>query len=166
MTDVATHADTDLRLIEPSGGDHLWVMGGLITLKAGRDATGGQLTIAEMELPPGFEIPPHRHRDEDELFYVLDGEVTFGCDGAEATFTRGGMAWLPRRLAHTFRVSDNGPARLFNFHTGPDFEGLLAELGEPADELRLPDPPDVEPDPAVIAGVFARHGIDLVIPDA
>lgn len=154
------------RLIEPGDGDSLWMLGTLTTIKAGGDATDGQLTISEFELPPGFAPPPHVHRDEDELFYVLDGEVTFYCDGRSATFTRGGMAWLPRGLVHGFEVGEHGPARLFNFHTGPTFERMARELGEPAPEQRLPDPPDTPPDPAALVAAFARHGIDVVAPSS
>lgn len=154
----------DATLIEPGDGTHHWVMGVLATIKASGDTTGSTMTIAEFEAPPGWEIPPHRHLEEDELFYVLDGEVTFWCDGVESTFTRGGMAWLPRQKAHMFRVTESGPARLFNIHTGPSFEQLVHALGEPAPEARIPDPPSEEPDPEQVAAAFARFGIELAAP--
>ena len=165
MADVLTGPTTTPQLVEPGGGAHWWLLGTLASIKAGRDDTGGRMTIAELELPPGFSLPPHSHRNEDELFYVLDGEVTFWCDGSERAFTRGGTAWLPRRMPHTFSVSPDGPARMFNTHTGPQFEAMVEELGEPTQQLRLPDPPDPSDDPPdvdALAQVFARHGIDLI----
>lgn len=156
---------TDLHLLPAGAGDHHWLMGVLATIKAGADVTGGALTVAEFEAPPGWAVPPHVHQDEDELFYVLDGEVTFSCDGESRTFARGGLAWLPRGRAHQFSVSETGPARLFNIHTGPAFERLVHTIGEPATEPRLPDPPTEEPDPAAIAAAFAAHGIQLLVPD-
>jgi quercetin dioxygenase-like cupin family protein len=155
-----------LTLRQAGDGDHHWLLGVLATVKAGAEETGGSMTIAEFEAPPGWAVPPHRHLDQDELFYVLDGEVTFWCDGAESTFTRGGMAWLPRQKPHLFSVSDAGPARLFNIHTGSSFERLVHDLGEPATEPRIPDPPTVEPDPAAIAAGFAAHGIELLPPES
>ncbi|QBI19968.1 cupin domain-containing protein [Egibacter rhizosphaerae] len=166
MSDIMTDGGATLRLVAPGGGHHWWMLGTLTTIKVGGDATGGRMTIAEFELPPGFALPPHSHREEDELFYVLDGEVSFWCNGREQTFTRGGMAWLPRRRPHTFRVTDDGPARMFNIHTGPAFEAMVEALGERTDELRLPDPPEVEPDLERITKVFAQHGIDLVSPES
>jgi len=163
MTDILS-APATLHLVEPGGGDPWWMLGTLTTIKAGPEVTGGRLTVAEFELPPGFRVPTHSHRDEDELFYVLEGEVTFWCDGAARTFTRGGLAWLPRRKAHTFEVSDDAGARMFNIHTGPRFAGLVGELGEPANELRLPDPPDHAPDLDAVTQAFDRHGIDLLPP--
>ena len=153
---------TDIRLIEPGGGDHYWLMGVLATIKAGKEATGDTMTIAEFEAPAGWAIPPHRHIDQDEMFYVLDGEVTFSCDGMEATYTRGGFAWLPREKPHSFQVSDGGPARLFNIHTGVLFEAMVQTLGEPAPEVRIPDPLTEEPDPQAIAEAFAQFGIEIV----
>lgn len=164
MTEITTDEGVAPRLLEPGGGDHWWMLGTLTSIKAGREVTGGRMTIAEFELPPRFALPPHSHRDEDELFYVLDGEVTFWCDGAERTFTRGGMAWLPRRKPHTFAVADDSPARMFNIHTGPLFEAMVETLGERTSDLRLPDPPDQEPDLDAIAQVFNEHGIDLMPP--
>ena len=162
MTTIETTARR--RLVPPGDGEHWWVLGTLMTVKAGPDVTAGGLTIVEMELPPGYAVPPHQHRDEEELFYVLDGEVTFWCAGEERTFTRGGLAWLPRRQTHTLSVTDNGPARLFNIHTGPAFAGLIEDVGQRTDEARLPDPPAEEPDPAGIATAFDRNGIDLTAP--
>lgn len=153
---------TTLKMLEPGAGDTYWLLGTLTTVKADAADTDGRLTVVEFEIPSGWSVPPHRHREEDELFYVLDGEVTFWCDGGEATFTRGGMAWLPRMKPHTFTVTGSTPARLFNFHTGPLFGQLLNEIGQPAAELRLPDAPSEEPDPQAIARVFDRAGIDLV----
>lgn len=153
---------TDIRLVEPGGGDHYWLMGVLATIKAGGPATGDTMTISEFEVPPGWAVPPHRHSDQDELFYVLDGEVTFWCDGAEATYTRGGFAWLPRNKPHTFRVSDSGPARLFNIHTGVLFEAMVHALGEPAPAVRIPDPPIEDPDPQAIIEAFAQFGIEVI----
>ena len=153
---------TDLRLLEPGQGDHYWLLGVLATVKVGGDAAGGALTISEFEAPPGWAVPPHRHLDQDELFYVLDGEVTFRCDDTEVTYTRGGLAWLPRQRVHTFVVSESGPARLFNIHTGSTFGQMVADLGEPAPEARIPDPPSEQPDPGEIVAAFARYGIEVV----
>jgi quercetin dioxygenase-like cupin family protein len=153
---------TQLTLVEPGGGDHHWLLGVLATIKAGNEHTDGSMTIAEFEAPPGWAVPPHRHHEEDELYYVLDGEVKFWCEGEETTFSRGGMAWLPRQRAHAFVVSDAGPARLFNIHTGPQFERLVHALGEPAPEVRIPDPPAGEPDLEMLAQAFANFGIELV----
>lgn len=162
MTTIETAATR--RLVAPGEGEHWWMLGTLMTTKAGPDVTAGRLTVVEMELPPGYAVPPHQHRDEEELFYVLDGEVTFWCDGEERTFTRGGLAWLPRRQTHTLRVAEDGPARLFNIHTGPAFAELLADVGERAPEPRIPEPPATAPDPAGVAAAFDRNGIDLVAP--
>ena len=84
-----------------------------------------------------------------------------------------GCVWLDqRRLAprpaggrkrpHSFHVLGTTPARLFNIHTGPQFDGLIRTLGEPATEPRLPDPMGTMPDPAVLSRTFAQFGVELV----
>ena len=38
--------------------------------------TGGQLALSEGVVHRGHVPPPHVHRNEDEAFYVLEGEPT------------------------------------------------------------------------------------------
>ena len=96
--------------------------------------------------PPGFGALLHRHDIEDELFYVLDGEVTFTCAGREATFGTGGFAWLPKGLPHRFQISDSGPATMLQITLPAQFEDFARAVGEPAPTPALPEPsvPDVE----------------------
>jgi mannose-6-phosphate isomerase-like protein (cupin superfamily) len=153
---------TQLKLVEAGQGEHYWMLGLLATIKAGGDDTDGLMTIAEFEAPPGWAVPPHVHPDDDELYYVLDGEISVWCAGEEHVITDGGMVWLPRKRPHSFHVLGTTPARLFNIHTGPQFDGLIRTLGEPATEPRLPDPLGTMPDPAVLSRTFAQFGVELV----
>lgn len=161
MRSTANPALAVRRLIPPGAGEPWWLLGCLATIKVGPDATRGAMTITEVELPPGRAVARHSHRDEDEMSYVLNGEVTFTCHGEERTFTRGGMTWFPRRVPHAVAVAETGPARLLTIHTGPALAGLLAEIGTAADGPRMPDPPLGKLDLDVVAAACARNGIDI-----
>jgi mannose-6-phosphate isomerase-like protein (cupin superfamily) len=52
-----------------------WYMGSLLTFLAESKDTGGSFTLIEGLLKPGNEPPPHVHGREDELFYILEGEM-------------------------------------------------------------------------------------------
>src|SRR6516165_11392512 len=52
-----------------------WYMGSLLTFLAESKDTGGSFTLIEGLLKPGNEPPPHVHEREDELFYILEGEM-------------------------------------------------------------------------------------------
>jgi len=57
--------------------------GGLITMKATAQETGGSFLLFEDHMTQGKTTPLHVHADEDETLYVLDGEILVHIDGAE-----------------------------------------------------------------------------------
>ena len=48
----------------------------------------------------GAEPPLHTHDTEDEVFYVLEGEVTFHCGGHDFHVATGGTMVLPMGIEH------------------------------------------------------------------
>jgi quercetin dioxygenase-like cupin family protein len=152
------------RILGPGEGDHIWFLGTLMTVKAGGDVTGGNLTVIEATMPAGFGPPLHRHDVEDELFHVLDGELTFWCAGQQATHGPGATVWLPRGLPHRFQVGDAGPARMLQITTPAQFERFALDVGEPAAAPVLPEPtpPDVE----ALVRISAAYQIEILPPDA
>jgi mannose-6-phosphate isomerase-like protein (cupin superfamily) len=82
--------------VENTEGEVLNMLGTDIRVLAGR-RTGSSFSLMTCRLPPGQGPPPHIHDDEDEAFYVLDGQMRFkpaltnGCLALVASFTcRGG----------------------------------------------------------------------------
>ncbi len=132
------------RLLAPGEGDHIAFLGTASTVKAGGDITGGNLTVIELLAPAGFGPPPHRHDVEDEMFFVLDGEVGFWVGDDHATYGAGGFVWAPKGLPHRFQVSDTGPARMFQLSTPAQFEHFALALGERIPTATLPPPPEVD----------------------
>jgi uncharacterized cupin superfamily protein len=58
-------------------GQALWFLGTLGIVKAAGEHTGGAFGLIDNVLPAGFAGPYHVHRNEDESFYVVEGEMTF-----------------------------------------------------------------------------------------
>ena len=77
-------------------GEAFWLLGMLETIKIGGEDTGGQYGLVEIEVRAGEGSPWHVHPDEDEWFYVLDGEFTFHVGDAELTLPAGGLPSAPR----------------------------------------------------------------------
>ena len=150
------------RLLAPGDGDHIAFLGTIMTVKAGGDVTGRNLSVIECLAPAGFGPPPHRHDLEDELFFVLEGEISFWCAGQEATYGPGGFAWCPRGLPHRFRVSDDGPARMFQLTTPAQFEDFAMAVGTRVPTLELPEP--AEPDVEALVRIAADFQIEILPP--
>src|SRR4028118_591897 len=93
----------------PDGGDSVWLVGDRITVKLTSEDTGGAYCVAEEVSPPQGGPPPHIHSQEDETFYVLEGEVEFLL--GEDTIVAGGgsCAHAPRgTLPHLTNVGGAG----------------------------------------------------------
>lgn len=110
--------------------DILWI------LLASSEQTGGSYTLLEQICPQGSGPGPHYH-DQDEAFYILDGEITFVEDGEIIEGVAGSFIFVPRGVVHSFRVKSE-TARILNSYTPGGFERVIIELGEPALERVLP----------------------------
>jgi quercetin dioxygenase-like cupin family protein len=144
-------------------GPAFWFLNTLSTVKASSESTGGSLSIVHHIAPPGFATPFHLHHVEDEAFYVLDGSVTFIAEGKKTIAVPGGYIFLPRGIPHGFRVDGSSPATMLIFAMpGTGFVGMMQEMGELAQERRLPSPS--EPDMEKLTSLCAKYGIDILGP--
>ena len=85
--------------------------GARVSLKATGEDTLGQLAVLEFTYPPGLSIPAHVHAGEDEMFYILAGELRAFCDDTQWTVAPGDFVFVPRDRPHGFTVVGDGPAR-------------------------------------------------------
>jgi quercetin dioxygenase-like cupin family protein len=95
-------------------------------IKLASAETGGQFLFVELEVEPGNGPPYHVHEREDELFYVLSGQVEFIVDGQRVTAGAGDTVFGARGVPHTFRGAGDGPARMTVIVTGSNFEAFYA----------------------------------------
>ena len=113
----------------PGEGETLRAGPAQLTLKATSEDTGGTFFLSETVLPPGMPGPPlHRHRELHDMFYVLEGELTFLVGAGERTLGAGSFVCVPPGEAHTFRNDGDAPARFLNFNTPGGFESYMREL--------------------------------------
>jgi quercetin dioxygenase-like cupin family protein len=86
-------------------GERRWFYGGgVLTMKATSAETGGALLLFEDEMTRGKRTPLHVHANEDETFYVLEGEIRVHVDGVDHAVAAGGLAMIPRGIPHAFLV--------------------------------------------------------------
>jgi quercetin dioxygenase-like cupin family protein len=63
------------------------------------------LTAIEEFFGTGDGSPLHVHHDEDEIFWVLEGAMTIWVGDERIQASEGDTAFLPRGIAHAFRVT-------------------------------------------------------------
>lgn len=123
-------------------------------LMSGRETGGAYSAFLDLT-PPGGGPPPHRHANEDEWFYVLDGVVSFLIDGRWHDAQPGDLVFAPRHSVHTFKNNSAQTTRML-LHTAPSgFENFYAEA-----ELEFSRPGG--PDMGRAIAIAAKHGIEVM----
>jgi quercetin dioxygenase-like cupin family protein len=98
-----------------------------ILVRVPAEATGGAFTLLE-EVPPLVDTPLHIHRDEDELFYVLEGEHIYQVGAKEHRVGPGGVVYAPRGLPHSQRRVVPGEGRQLVLVAPGGLEAFFREL--------------------------------------
>jgi quercetin dioxygenase-like cupin family protein len=117
----------------PAGaGERIWIVGDTLTFKATANTTGGALTAIECEAAPGGGPPPHIHDNEDEAFYVLEGEFEILLGDELVQAGPGDFAFVPRGTVHRFANIGDAPGRILILFTPGGLEGFFRAAGTPA----------------------------------
>ncbi len=141
----------------------VWFLGGLIRVRAGADATVGNLAVLEHQGERGYSSPMHRHLADDETFFVIDGELRVEVSGEAHTAGAGAVAFLPRQLPHAFVVT-SPQARFLTLHTPAGFDRFTLAAGTPVTGRVTVPPDEMPPDPAAVAELARSYGIEIVGP--
>lgn len=90
--------------------------------------TNGQLTVMEYE---GFEKDGpalHVHLNQDEVFYIVEGEYLVQVGDEQKTLTVGDTIFLPRNVPHTWlQLSDKGKM-FYLLQPGGKYEDFFKKL--------------------------------------
>lgn len=151
---------------EPGEGEALWWLGMLATIKVTAEQTGGHYALVEILAPDGYGSVLHVHHQEDEGFYILEGELTFYVGDQNIKARPGSFLFGPKDVPHAFTVASRPARLLFAFSPG-GLEGLVREMGEPARSLDIPPQPDEEPDEVEMGrmvAIAARYGAEILGP--
>ncbi len=114
-----------------------WQMGILWTPLVSSEQTKGQYSLMEQLMPAFAGPPPHVHDQGDEVFYILDGEMTMQLGEQVVVGGQGQLVRIPAGTAHAFVVTSDS-ARVLNFYVPAGLDLQVAMLGTPATSPTLP----------------------------
>lgn len=163
MSELSERAQKGYALAKDEG-EAFWLLGMLETVKVSAKDTGGQFGLLEIVVKPGDGSPWHVHPDEDEWFYVLDGEITFWVQDTKLDLKPGSFAFGPKNVPHTFIGAGAKPARALVGFMPMLFETFLREVGQHATAHVLPPPPPGPPDVAKLIPIAKRGGMIILGP--
>ena len=142
-------------LVGPEEGQSIQIGGFGTRYKVLSSGTAGSAAVIEHTLAPGsLAAPLHRHRNEDEISYVLEGEITVQQGEEIVSAGPGAYVFKPRGVFHTFWNAGAETARLIEIIAPGGFERYFEEL------QRL-IPTDQPPDIGAIIALAARYGLEL-----
>ena len=119
-------------------GPGTWAMGSLFEHLATAGDTGGRFGMSLVTQPPGIATPLHRHTQEAEALFVLEGQIEYRAGDQTHLLTEGSFLYLPLGLPHAFRIRGDSPARFLGLTAPGGLMGLYDEVGVPAHDMRIP----------------------------
>lgn len=148
-------AEPTLRM--PEEGENLAMAGSSFSLKATGENTDGAFFLSETAVEPGFAGPPlHIHHELTDMFYVLEGVLTFRIGDDTVEGPPGTFVCAPPGVPHTFSNPSSEPVRFLNFNVPGGFEIYMRDLAAAWAENGGP------PDPATIGAIASRHDIEVL----
>jgi quercetin dioxygenase-like cupin family protein len=141
-------------VLPPGAGKLIWVQGlGVRSMLTG-EQTGGRFALVEHPIKPkALAAPLHTHTAEDEISYILEGEVGVQIGERVLRATAGTLVFKPRGVPHAFWNAGEAPARLLDLISPAGFEGYF----EGAAALFASGPPD----PARAAELLGRYRLEM-----
>jgi mannose-6-phosphate isomerase-like protein (cupin superfamily) len=144
------------QVLGPDQGESVYFAGLGVRFMIDSETAGGGFSLIEHPIDPrSLAAPLHRHANEDEYSYVLEGRV--GVKLGDETFEAGpgDLVFKPRGQWHAFWNPGDEPARMLEFISPGGFEEYFAEIAP----LLPPNRP--EPDLEGLAAVQARYGLEM-----
>jgi mannose-6-phosphate isomerase-like protein (cupin superfamily) len=85
-----------------------------------------RFNVSVITMAPNAHGPEsHVHADEDDAFYILEGELTFELDEGDVAAPAGTFVLVPPGVNHTFRNALDRPTRVLNIHAPAGFDRRL-----------------------------------------
>ena len=127
----------------------------LIDVKVSTLDTGGGLSVAEITSLHEGGPARHVHREQDEWFYVLEGEYVIEVGEEHYELGPGDSVFAPRKAVHVWAQVGEEKGRLI---VALQPAGEIEEFFE--DLAKLGSTPERED----LSGAFSSHGLELVGP--
>lgn len=133
------------------------IVGEETLVKVSAEDSDETLAFFSLVAPPMSGPPRHVHSREDELFYVLEGELVFELDGERHTVRAGDTVYLRRGVVHTYQNFTTSDARLLIATVPGMFSRFFVELSAAT-------PLGAMPDPIQMDAMATRYGVTTLGP--
>jgi quercetin dioxygenase-like cupin family protein len=80
-----------------------------------------KLSVSQLEIAPGIEVPKHTHDVQIDSIYIVSGQGEAFIDGKWTEISSGDYIFVKPRTEHGIRNTGDQPLRLFIHHSPPMF---------------------------------------------
>jgi quercetin dioxygenase-like cupin family protein len=140
----------------------VWWKTGRMTVKAGGAETANRFAQVETNDPRGTATPFHLHHNEDETFYVIEGEVTLFVGDERIDLSAGDYAFAPRGIAHASITRSELARTLITMSPG-GLEELFVSSGLAVNGNEQPTEEVLAPMDELVRS-FGAYGVDILGP--
>lgn len=98
--------------------------------KADGKETAGRSSISEWWLEPHTQGPGAHAHEEDDVFYVVEGTMSFLVDGKWIDAAKGSFVLVPGGSTHDFENRSSARAGVLNFSAPGNFENHMPEIAK------------------------------------
>ncbi len=117
-------------LLAPGAG-RAYPMGRICALfKADGAETAGRYSISEWSLEPNTQGPGAHSHPEDDVFYVLEGTMSFLIGDRWAEAPKGSFVLVPAGVIHDFENRGSVRAGVLNFSAPGNFEQHMPDIAQ------------------------------------
>ena len=141
-------------ITQPGEGKILQAFGHVFMVLLDGRQTDNALTVITEIVPPDGRSPLHSHKNEDEIFLVIEGKMNYRINEQWTEVAPGGLVFLPKGTAHCFQNLGITPGRHWIITMPAGFENFIMDTSE---EWSKQSNPDQE----LISQIHLKHGIEL-----
>lgn len=146
---------TKAYIFQPNESERRWMGKTSTSFLATGALTGGEFALVEERSIKGISVPLHKHDEDTESFYILEGEVSFFLnDGPGVRALAGAFVHIPKGAVHGFRVESDAVRYLIL--TTPHHAEFYREI-------TLPEP-GASVDDAAIGKACKKYNVDFIGP--
>lgn len=140
-----------MNVIRRSEGTTVKVLGDEVTIKVASSTSPHRQAIVSVLVPPGSGTPCVTHAVEEEVYYVVEGELLMHTPSERHVLQPGDMVHLPPLTPHGYRNPGERPTRFLAWTVGGPMDQFFVKMAERVHKL----PQDL----AAMQAVMAEHGV-------
>ena len=157
----------NITTIDNGQGQSFSVVGDSYRILISGEQTGGSYAVIDMLVPPGGGPGPHAHKDMQEMFYVVEGEIDFKMEDANYKAKKGSFVNIPLGGAvHCFKNTTDNIVHLLCTVVPAGLDDFFKEIGEPVETGMFLPPPTLSIEELnKLKSLAEKYGQELYPPD-